>query len=233
MEDRKKTYIADIERGVYDIKDEMKHEFTTKKGLTEEIIRTISKEKNEPEWMLEHRLKSLEVYNSKPMPKWGADLSDLDVDDIIHYLRPDSKIMSDSWDDVPDYIKNTFDRLGIPEAEKLSLAGVGAQYDSEVVYHSIHEELVKQGVIYTDIETALREHEDIVKEYFMKLITMNDHKFAALHGAVWSGGSFVYVPKGVKVDKPLQSYFRLNAAEAGQFEHTLIIVEHQLPLNYH
>ena len=143
MEDRKKTYIADIERGVYDIKDEMKHEFTTKKGLTEEIIRTISKEKNEPEWMLEHRLKSLEVYNSKPMPKWGADLSDLDVDDIIHYLRPDSKIMSDSWDDVPDYIKNTFDRLGIPEAEKLSLAGVGAQYDSEVVYHSIHEELVK------------------------------------------------------------------------------------------
>ena len=232
MEDRKKTYIADIERGVYDIKDEMKHEFTTKKGLTEEIIRTISKEKNEPEWMLEHRLKSLEVYNSKPMPKWGADLSDLDVDDIIHYLRPDSKIMSDSWDDVPDYIKNTFDRLGIPEAEKLSLAGVGAQYDSEVVYHSIHEELVKQGVIYTDIETALREHEDIVKEYFMKLITMNDHKFAALHGAVWSGGSFVYVPKGVKVDKPLQSYFRLNAAEAGQFEHTLIIVEEGADLHF-
>ena len=166
------------------------------------------------------------------MPKWGADLSDLDVDDIIHYLRPDSKIMSDSWDDVPDYIKNTFDRLGIPEAEKLSLAGVGAQYDSEVVYHSIHEELVKQGVIYTDIETALREHEDIVKEYFMKLITMNDHKFAALHGAVWSGGSFVYVPKGVKVDKPLQSYFRLNAAEAGQFEHTLIIVEEGADLHF-
>jgi Fe-S cluster assembly protein SufB len=232
LEDRKKTYIADIERGVYDIKDEMKHEFTTKKGLTEEIIRTISKEKNEPEWMLEHRLKSLEVYHSKPMPKWGADLSDLDVDDIIHYLRPDSKIMSDSWDDVPDYIKNTFDRLGIPEAEKQSLAGVGAQYDSEVVYHSIHEELVKQGVIYTDIETALREHEDIVKEYFMKLITMNDHKFAALHGAVWSGGSFVYVPKGVKVDKPLQSYFRLNAAEAGQFEHTLIIVEEGADLHF-
>ncbi|MBP9477079.1 MAG: Fe-S cluster assembly protein SufB [Sebaldella sp.] len=232
MEDRKKTYVADIERGVYDIKDDMKHKFTTEKGLTEEIVRTISEEKKEPKWMLEHRLKSLEVFNAKPMPVWGADLSDLDMDQIIHYLRPDSKIMSDSWDDVPDYIKNTFDRLGIPEAEKQSLAGVGAQYDSEVVYHSIHEDLTKQGVIYTDIETALREHEDLVKEYFMKLITMNDHKFAALHGAVWSGGSFVYVPKGVKVDKPLQSYFRLNAAEAGQFEHTLIIVEEGADLHF-
>ena len=232
MEDRKKTYVADIERGVYDIKDEMKHKFTTQKGLTEEIVRTISEEKKEPKWMLEHRLKSLEVFYSKPMPTWGADLSDLNMDDIIHYLRPDSKIMSDSWDDIPDYIKSTFDRLGIPEAEKQSLAGVGAQYDSEVVYHNIHEELTKQGVIYTDIETALREHEDIVKEYFMKLITMNDHKFAALHGAVWSGGSFVYIPKGVKVDKPLQSYFRLNAAEAGQFEHTLIVVEEGADLHF-
>ncbi len=232
MEDRKKTYVADIERGVYDIKDEMKHKFTTEKGLTEEIVRTISEEKKEPKWMLEHRLKSLEVFYSKPMPTWGADLSDLNMDDIIHYLRPDSKIMSDSWDDIPDYIKSTFDRLGIPEAEKQSLAGVGAQYDSEVVYHNIHEELTKQGVIYTDIETALREHEDIVKEYFMKLITMNDHKFAALHGAVWSGGSFVYIPKGVKVDKPLQSYFRLNAAEAGQFEHTLIVVEEGADLHF-
>ena len=232
MEDRKKTYVADIERGVYDIKDEMKHKFTTEKGLTEEIVRTISEEKKEPKWMLEHRLKSLEVFYSKPMPTWGADLSDLNMDDIIHYLRPDSKIMSDSWDDIPDYIKSTFDRLGIPEAEKQSLAGVGAQYDSEVVYHNIHEELTKQGVIYTDIETALREHDDIVKEYFMKLITMNDHKFAALHGAVWSGGSFVYIPKGVKVDKPLQSYFRLNAAEAGQFEHTLIVVEEGADLHF-
>ena len=232
MEDRKKTYVADIERGVYDIKDEMKHKFTTEKGLTEEIVRTISEEKKEPKWMLEHRLKSLEVFYSKPMPTWGADLSDLNMDDIIHYLRPDSKIMSDSWDDIPDYIKSTFDRLGIPEAEKQSLAGVGAQYDSEVVYHNIHEELTKQCVIYTDIETALREHEDIVKEYFMKLITMNDHKFAALHGAVWSGGSFVYIPKGVKVDKPLQSYFRLNAAEAGQFEHTLIVVEEGADLHF-
>ncbi len=233
MEDsRKKTYVADIERGVYDIKDEMQHKFTTGKGLTEEIVRKISQKKNEPQWMLDFRLKALEVYNSKPMPTWGADLSDLDVNDIVHYLEPDAKGMSDSWDDVPDYIKSTFDRLGIPEAERQSLAGVGAQYDSEVVYHSIHKELTEQGVIYTDIETALKEHEEVIKEYFMKLITVNDHKFAALHGAVWSGGSFVYVPKGVKVSMPLQSYFRLNAAEAGQFEHTLIIVEEGADLHF-
>ena len=233
MEDsRKKTYIADIERGVYDIKDEMHHKFTTGKGLTEEIVRKISEKKNEPQWMLEYRLKALEVFNSKPVPTWGPDLSDLDINDIVHYLEPDAKVMSDNWDDVPDYIKSTFDRLGIPEAERQSLAGVGAQYDSEVVYHSVHKELTDQGVIYTDIETAIREHEDLVKEHFMKVITMHDHKFAALHGAVWSGGSFVYVPKGVKVNMPLQSYFRLNAAEAGQFEHTLIIVEEGADLHF-
>ena len=233
MEDsRKKTYIADIERGVYDIKDEMHHKFTTGKGLTEEIVRKISEKKNEPQWMLEYRLKALEVFNSKPVPTWGPDLSDLDINDIVHYLEPDAKVMSDNWDDVPDYIKSTFDRLGIPEAERQSLAGVGAQYDSEVVYHSVHKELTEQGVIYTDIETAIREHEDLVKQYFMKVITMHDHKFSALHGAVWSGGSFVYVPKGVKVNMPLQSYFRLNAAEAGQFEHTLIIVEEGADLHF-
>ena len=233
MEDsRKKTYIADIERGVYDIKDEMHHKFTTGKGLTEEIVRKISEKKNEPQWMLEYRLKALEVFNSKPVPTWGPDLSDLDINDIVHYLEPDAKVMSDNWDDVPDYIKSTFDRLGIPEAERQSLAGVGAQYDSEVVYHSVHKELTDQGVIYTDIETAIREHEYLVKEYFMKVITMHDHKFSALHGAVWSGGSFVYVPKGVKVNMPLQSYFRLNAAEAGQFEHTLIIVEEGADLHF-
>jgi len=233
MEDsRKKTYVADIERGVYDIKDEMQHKFTTGKGLTEEIVRKISKKKNEPQWMLEYRLKALEVFNSKPVPTWGPDLSDLDINDIVHYLEPDAKIMSDNWDDVPDYIKSTFDRLGIPEAERQSLAGVGAQYDSEVVYHSVHKELTDQGVIYTDIETAIKEHEDLVKQYFMKVITMHDHKFSALHGAVWSGGSFVYVPKGVKVNMPLQSYFRLNAAEAGQFEHTLIIVEEGADLHF-
>ena len=233
MEDsRKKTYVADIERGVYDIKDEMHHKFTTGKGLTEEIVRKISEKKNEPQWMLEYRLKALEVFNSKPVPTWGPDLSDLDINDIVHYLEPDAKIMSDNWDDVPDYIKSTFDRLGIPEAERQSLAGVGAQYDSEVVYHSVHRELTDQGVIYTDIETAIKEHEDLVKQYFMKVITMHDHKFSALHGAVWSGGSFVYVPKGVKVNMPLQSYFRLNAAEAGQFEHTLIIVEEGADLHF-
>ena len=233
MEDsRKKTYVADIERGVYDIKDEMQHKFTTGKGLTEEIVRKISETKNEPQWMLEYRLKALEVFNSKPVPTWGPDLSDLDINDIVHYLEPDAKIMSDNWDDVPDYIKSTFDRLGIPEAERQSLAGVGAQYDSEVVYHSVHRELTDQGVIYTDIETAIKEHEDLVKQYFMKVITMHDHKFSALHGAVWSGGSFVYVPKGVKVNMPLQSYFRLNAAEAGQFEHTLIIVEEGADLHF-
>ena len=233
MEDsRKKTYVADIERGVYDIKDEMQHKFTTGKGLTEEIVRKISEKKNEPQWMLEYRLKALEVFNSKPVPTWGPDLSDLDINDIVHYLERDAKIMSDNWDDVPDYIKSTFDRLGIPEAERQSLAGVGAQYDSEVVYHSVHKELTDQGVIYTDIETAIKEHEDLVKQYFMKVITMHDHKFSALHGAVWSGGSFVYVPKGVKVNMPLQSYFRLNAAEAGQFEHTLIIVEEGADLHF-
>ena len=232
MENRKKTYVADIERGVYDIKDEGRYKYKAEKGLTPEIIKKISERKNEPEWMKEFRLKALEVYNSKPMTDWGPDLSDLDVNDIVHYLEPDSAPMNENWDDVPSYIRDTFDRLGIPEAEKQSLAGVGAQYDSEVVYHSIHKELKEQGVIYTDIETAMVEYEDMLKEYFMTLITVNDHKFAALHGAVWSGGSFIYVPKGVKVKMPLQSYFRLNAPEAGQFEHTLIIVDEGADLHY-
>ena len=232
MENRKKTYVADIERGIYDIKDEGRYKYKAEKGLTPEIIKKISERKNEPEWMREFRLKALEVYNSKPMTDWGPDLSDLDVNDIVHYLEPDSTPMNENWDDVPSYIRDTFDRLGIPEAEKQSLAGVGAQYDSEVVYHSIHKELKEQGVIYTDIETAMVEYEDMLKEYFMTLITVNDHKFAALHGAVWSGGSFIYVPKGVKVNMPLQSYFRLNAPEAGQFEHTLIIVDEGADLHY-
>ena len=232
MENRKKTYVADIERGVYDIKDEGRYKYKAEKGLTPEIIKKISERKNEPEWMKEFRLKALEVYNSKPMTDWGPDLSDLDVNDIVHYLEPDSTPMNENWDDVPSYIRDTFDRLGIPEAEKQSLAGVGAQYDSEVVYHSIHKELKEQGVIYTDIETAMVEYEGMLKEYFMTLNTVNDHKFEALHGAVWSGGSFIYVPKGVKVNMPLQSYFRLNAPEAGQFEHTLIIVDEGADLHY-
>ena len=227
----KKTQIEEMDRGIYDVVNEERHVFRSDKGLTEEIIRSISAEKNEPAWMLDFRLKSLEIYISKPVPTWGADLSELDVENIVHYIKPDTQLTS-SWEDVPDDIKMTFERLGIPEAERKSLAGVGAQYDSEVVYHSIREDLVKQGVIYTDMETALKSHEDIVKQYFMKLITPRDHKFAALHGAVWSGGSFVYVPAGVHVDLPLQSYFRLNAKGAGQFEHTMIIVEEGASLHF-
>lgn len=227
----KKTYIPDIDRGMYDIINPERHRYVVDKGLTEDIIREISREKNEPEWMLAHRLASLAIYKEKPIPTWGADLSDLDVENIVHYVRPDTD-MQHSWDDVPADIKETFERLGIPEAERKSLAGVGAQYDSEVVYHSVREDLKAQGVIYTDIETALREHPDVIQKYFMTLITNRDHKFSALHGAVWSGGSFVYVPEGVEVDFPLQSYFRLNAKGAGQFEHTLIIVEKNASLHF-
>ena len=229
---KKKTYVEDIERTLYDIKDADHSVYKTQSGLTEEIIRDISKRKHDPQWMLDFRLNSLEVYNSLALPTWGPDISELNMDDIVTYVQPDAK-MTGNWQDVPTDIKNTFDRLGIPEAEqKQSLAGVGAQYDSEVVYHSIQDDLVKQGVIYTDMETAIREHEDVVKEYFMTLVPPKDHKFAALHGAVWSGGSFVYVPEGVHVEIPLQSYFRLNAAGAGQFEHTLIIVEKNASLHF-
>ncbi|PKM66869.1 MAG: Fe-S cluster assembly protein SufB [Firmicutes bacterium HGW-Firmicutes-2] len=229
--ERKRTVIEDVDRGVYDIKNADIAAYKSEAGLTEAIIRDISREKNEPEWMTDFRLRSLEIFNSKPVPTWGADLSELNMDDIVTYVRPKSD-MKASWDDVPEDIKNTFDRLGIPKAERESLAGVGAQYDSEVVYHSIQDNLLKQGVIYTDMETAVREHEDIVKAYFMKLVRPQDHKFAALHGAVWSGGSFVYVPEGVEVKFPLQSYFRLNAPGAGQFEHTLIIVEKGASLHF-
>lgn len=227
----KKTYIEDVARGVYDIKNQDIADYKTQSGLTEEIVMDISSKKNEPEWMREFRLRALAIYNSKPIPTWGADLSGLDMENIVTYVRPKSD-MKQSWDEVPDDIKNTFERLGIPKAERESLAGVGAQYDSEVVYHSMRENLTKQGVIYTDMDSAVKEHEDIVRQYFMKLVTPNDHKFAALHGAVWSGGSFVYVPAGVEVDFPLQSYFRLNAPGAGQFEHTLIVVEKGAKLHF-
>ena len=229
--EKKKTFVEDIERTLYDIKNEDRPVYKTQQGLTEDIIRDISRQKHDPEWMLDFRLKSLEVYNSLPLPTWGPDISELNMDDIVTYVQPDAK-MTGNWKDVPEDIKDTFDRLGIPEAEKKSLAGVGAQYDSEVVYHSIQESLVKQGVIYTDMETALVEHEALVKEYFMKLVPPKDHKFVALHGAVWSGGSFVYVPEGVQVKIPLQSYFRLNSPGAGQFEHTLIIVEKGASLHF-
>ena len=231
MAEKKKTYVEDIERTLYDIKNEDHSVYKSHSGLTPEIVRDISKRKNDPEWMTEFRLKSLAVYNSLELPTWGPSLEELNMDDIVTYVQPDAK-MTGSWEEVPEDIKDTFDRLGIPEAEKTSLGGVGAQYDSEVVYHSIQEDMVKQGVIYTDMETALVEHGDIVKEYFMTLVPPKDHKFAALHGAVWSGGSFVYVPEGVHVEMPLQSYFRLNAAGAGQFEHTLIIVEKNASLHF-
>ena len=220
-----KTYVEDMDRGVYDIKNKFTFRSKTEKGLTEEIVRQISAEKDEPEWMLESRLKALKIFNEKENPSWGPDISEVDMDEITTYIRPDAD-MSDDWMNVPDEIRDTFDKLGIPEAEKESmLSGVGAQYDSEVVYHSIQKYLSDQGVIYTDFETGLKEYPEIVKKYFSKCITPSLHKYAALHYAVWSGGSFVYVPKGVNVDIPLQSYFRLNAPGAGQFEHTLIIIE--------
>ena len=226
-----KTKVEDINRNIYDIKNADDYDFKMQKGLNREIVTEISKMKNEPEWMLKIRLDALEMYNKLELPTWGPDLSDLKMDEIATYVRPKSKLNT-NWDDVPENIKNTFDKLGIPEAEKKSLSGVGAQYDSEVVYHSIKEELIKQGVIYTDMETAVREYPELVKEHFMKCVPISDHKFVALHAAVWSGGSFVYVPKGVMVDIPLQSYFRLNSPESGQFEHTLIIVDEGASLHF-
>ena len=228
---KKKTQVKDIDRNIYDIKNKDNYDFKMEKGINEEIVREISKRKNEPEWMLEIRLKALEEYNKLELPTWGPDLSDLNMEEIATYVKPKSK-MSSNWEEVPEDIKNTFERLGIPEAEKKSLAGVGAQYDSEVVYHNIKDELLKQGVIYTDMETAVEKYPQIVKEHFMKCVPINDHKFVALHAAVWSGGSFVYVPKNVKLDVPLQSYFRLNSPESGQFEHTLIIVEEGASLHF-
>ena len=182
--------------------------------------------------MRDFRLKSLEIYHKSEMPNWGPDISGLNVDNIVTYVKPNTE-MSQSWEEVPEDIKNTFEKLGIPEAERKSLAGVGAQYDSELVYHNLQEEVARQGVIYTDIESALHgPYGKMIEEHFMKLVPPTDHKFAALHGAVWSGGSFVYVPKGVNVEIPLQSYFRLNAKGAGQFEHTLIIVDEGAQLHF-
>lgn len=226
-----KTYIDDIDRSIYDMFDKNNSSFSTVEGLSKEIVIEISKLKNEPKWMLDLRLESLKIFTQRSIPNWGPDLSELDINKIIHYVKPNTELKS-SWKDIPEDIKNTFERLGIPQAEQASLSGVGAQYDSEVVYHSIKKELVNQGVVYLDMETAVNEYEEIVKKHFMKLIPPNAHTFAALHGAVWSGGSFVYVPKDVKVDIPLQSYFRLNAKGAGQFEHTLIIVEENAYLHF-
>lgn len=229
-----RAIVEDIDRSLYDFRYEEKDGefYKIKEGLTEDIVLEISEKKNDPKWMRDFRLKSLEIYNKSKMPNWGPDISGLNVDNIVTYVKPNTK-MSGTWEEVPDDIKNTFEKLGIPEAERKSLAGVGAQYDSELVYHNLQEEVAKQGVIYTDIESALHgPYGKMIEEHFMKLVPPTDHKFAALHGAVWSGGSFVYVPKGVKVDIPLQSYFRLNAKGAGQFEHTLIIVDEGAYLHF-
>ncbi len=201
------------------------------KGLTRELVESISEYKDEPQWMRDFRLKALEHFESRPTPQWGGDLDQIDFDDIHYFVRA-SERPERSWDDVPEDIKETFDRLGIPEAERQFLAGVGAQYESEVVYHQINEELEKQGVIFLDMDTALREHEEIVREHWATIIPANDNKLAALNSAVWSGGSFVYVPKGVKVEMPLQAYFRINTENMGQFERTLIIAEDGSDVHY-
>ena len=226
-----KTQVEDINTNIYDFKNKDDYDFKIQKGLSKEIVEEISRQKNEPDWVLQIRLKALEAYNKLAMPTWGPDLSELKMDEIATYVRPKSKLNND-WNDVPEDIKNTFEKLGIPKAERESLAGVGAQYDSEVVYHSIKDELLSQGVIYTDFDSAIREYPDLVKEYFTKCVPIYDHKFIALHYAVFSGGSFVYVPKGVKLEMPLQSYFRLNSPESGQFEHTLIIVDEDASLHF-
>jgi Fe-S cluster assembly protein SufB len=205
--------------------------FKTRKGLDREVVEQISRMKDEPEWMLEFRLKALDHYLNRPMPSWGSDLSKLDLDNIYYYVRP-SEGEGRSWDEVPETIKDTFDKLGIPEAEQKFLAGVGAQYESEMVYHSIKEHLETQGVIFLSIEEGLRQHPDLFREHFGKVVPIADNKFAALNSAVWSGGSFVYVPPGVKVELPLQAYFRLNVANIGQFERTMIIVDEGAQVHY-
>lgn len=215
----------------YGFRDPETHVFKSRKGLDEKVVREISFMKGEPEWMLKYRLRALRHFEQRPMPNWGPDLSDLDLNDIYYYVKPTDK-EGRSWDEVPDTIKETFNRLGIPEAEQKFLSGVGAQYESEMVYHSIHEKLEKKGVIFKSIENGLREHPDLFREYFGTVIPHTDNKFAALNSAVWSGGSFVYIPPGVEVELPLQAYFRLNAANIGQFERSLIIADEGSKVHY-
>ena len=215
----------------YGFQDPETYVFKSRKGLDREIVQQISAMKGEPSWMLEYRLKALEHFEQRPMPTWGGDLTRLDLDDIYYYVKP-AESESRSWDDVPETIKNTFNKLGIPEAEQKFLAGVGAQYESEMVYHKVQEHLEEQGVIFLSIEDGLRKHPDLFKEYFGKVIPIEDNKFAALNSAVWSGGSFIYIPKNVHVELPLQAYFRLNVANIGQFERTLIIADEGAQLHY-
>ncbi|MFH1400507.1 MAG: Fe-S cluster assembly protein SufB [Nanoarchaeota archaeon] len=222
-----------INREIYDHSDEGTSRFVAKEGLTEDVVRIISTDKQEPKWLLDKRLKALALFRKTPMMDWGPSLNSLDLDRIVYYVRPDAVKNAGSWDDVPVQIKNTFERLGIPEAERKSLAGVGAQYDSEVVYHSLRKELADQGVIFVDMDIAVKEHPELMKKYFMtNCVPISDHKFVMLHAAVWSGGTFIYVPPNVKVTTPLQAYFRMNARKGGQFEHTLIIADEGSEVQY-
>jgi Fe-S cluster assembly protein SufB len=223
MTDRKAVEIAE-DGYKYGFHDDTQYIFRTEKGLSRKVVQQIAGIKEEPEWMREMRLRALEIFESKPMPGWGPDLSAVNLDEMYYYARASDRAESD-WSEVPDQIRRTFDRLGIPEAERKFLAGVGAQYDSETVYHNIREELSKQGVIFVDMDTAVREHPELVRRYFGTVVPAGDNKFSALNSAVWSGGSFIYVPEGVRVDVPLQAYFRINAENIGQFERTLIIAE--------
>ena len=230
-----KTLVGDINHSFYDFRYEENENdyYRIENGLTADIVKKLSKEKGDPEWMRDFRLKSLEIYNQLRVPEWGPSIDGLNIENIATYVRPNVKMQGD-WENVPQDIKDTFEKLGIPEAERKSLAGVGAQFDSELVYHNVRDEVAKQGVVYSDFESALKSDEwgGMIKEHFMTLVPPKDHKFAALHGAVWSGGSFVYVPKCVHLSFPLQSYFRLNAKGAGQFEHTLIIVDEGADLHF-
>ena len=230
---KEKTYVEDVDRNMYDFRNEEKDAYRIRSGLTEDIVEKISEEKHDPEWMHDFRLNSLKVYNEMKVPDWGPSIEGLNMDNIATYVRANTKMKGD-WSEVPEEIKDTFEKLGIPQAERTSLAGVGAQYDSELVYHNMQDTASKMGIVYSGIEEALHDPqwEPLIHEKFMTLIPPTDHKFAALHGAAWSGGSFVYVPKGTKLDFPLQSYFRLNAKGAGQFEHTLIIVEDDADLHF-
>lgn len=230
---KEKTYVDDIDRSLYDFRYDEKDAYKVEEGLTPAIVEQISEEKKDPDWMREFRLSCLKIYEETSFPQWGPSIDGLDMNNIVTYIRPRDNHMVKDWKQVPKDIKDTFEKLGIPQAERQSLAGVGAQYDSELVYHNVREEVAAQGVIYTDLESALHgPYAQMIRDHFMKLVPATDHKFAALHGAVWSGGSFVYVPPGVSVEIPLQSYFRLNAAGAGQFEHTLIIVDEGAYLHF-
>lgn len=224
-------FIERLGAGKTDFKDPEKYFFRSQKGLSKAVVAQISEMKDEPEWMRDFRLKALNHFMNMPLPSWGPDLSDLDLDDLYYYVRPTEE-GGTSWDEVPENIKNTFDRLGIPEAEQKFLAGVGAQYESEMVYHSIQKQLENQGVIFLSIEDGLRQYPDIFRSHFGKAVPYTDNKFAALNSAVWSGGSFVYIPPGVRVELPLQAYFRLNMASIGQFERSIIIADEGSQVHY-